>query len=429
MALLDSDATVDVADLMQDMGDRARAAARTIALASTDTKNAALHAIAAGIRARADEVLAANARDLAGMRQRDVTPAYQERATLNPDRVEAIAQAVEAIAALPDPVGDEMAAWERPNGLKISRVRTPLGVIGIIFESRPNVTVDAATLAMKSGNASILRGGSDTIETNQALYGAIAEGLESVGLPADVVQLVPITDRAAVGELLTGLNGTVDVIVPRGGKSLVGRVEAEARVPVFSHLEGICHIYVDKAADLQMALDVTVNAKMRRTSICGAAETLLIDRAAAEQFTAPLVKALQDAGCEVRGDEAVRGLAEGVKPASEEDWSTEYGDAIITVGLVDGVDGALDHIATYGSSHTESIITEDPVVAAKFFNECDSAIVMHNASTQFADGGEFGMGAEIGIATGRMHARGPVGLEQLTSFHYVVRGQGQVRPT
>ncbi|WP_375572610.1 glutamate-5-semialdehyde dehydrogenase [Ahrensia marina] len=428
MALLDSDATVDVADLMQDMGDRARAAARAIALASTETKNAALAAIAAGIRARTDEVLAANARDLAGMRQRDVTVAYQERATLNETRVEAIAQAVEAIAALPDPVGDEMAAWERPNGLKISRVRTPLGVIGIIFESRPNVTVDAAALAMKSGNASILRGGSDTIETNQALYGAIAEGLESVGLPADVVQLVPITDRAAVGALLTGLNGTVDVIVPRGGKSLVGRVQAEARVPVFSHLEGICHIYVDKAADMQMALDVTVNAKMRRTSICGAAETLLIDRAAAEQFTTPLVQALQDAGCEVRGDEVVRGLAEGVKPASEEDWSTEYGDAIITVGVVDGVDGALDHIATYGSSHTESILTEDEAVATKFLTECDSAIVMHNASTQFADGGEFGMGAEIGIATGRMHARGPVGLEQLTSFHYVVRGTGQVRP-
>jgi glutamate-5-semialdehyde dehydrogenase len=429
MALLDSDAAIDVDDLMQDMGDRARAASRAIALASTGTKNAALAAIAAGIRARVDDVLAANARDLTGMRQRDVTVAYQERATLTPDRVDAIAQAVEAIAALPDPVGDEMAAWERPNGLKISRVRTPLGVIGIIFESRPNVTVDAAALAMKSGNASILRGGSDTIETNQALYGAIAEGLETVGLPADVVQLVPITDRAAVGALLTGLHGTVDVIVPRGGKSLVGRVQAEARVPVFSHLEGICHVYVDKAANMQMALDVVVNAKMRRTSICGAAETLLIDRAGADTFTAALVQALQDAGCEVRGDDAVRGLAEGIKPASEEDWSTEYGDAIITVGIVDGVDGALDHIATYGSSHTESIITEDEVVAAKFLNECDSAIVMHNASTQFADGGEFGMGAEIGIATGRMHARGPVGLEQLTSFHYVVRGTGQVRPT
>jgi glutamate-5-semialdehyde dehydrogenase len=428
MALLDSDADIDVGALMKDMGKAARGAARAIALASTETKNAALKAIANGIRARADDVLAANARDLAGMRQRDVTVAYQERATLNPERVEAIAQAVEAIAALPDPVGDEMAAWERPNGLKISRVRTPLGVIGIIFESRPNVTVDAAALAMKSGNASILRGGSDTIETNQALYGAIAEGLESVGLPADVVQLVPITDRAAVGALLTGLNGTVDVIVPRGGKSLVGRVQAEARVPVFSHLEGVCHVYVDKAADMQMALDVVVNAKMRRTSICGAAETLLIDRAGADSFAAPLVQALQDAGCEVRGDEAAASFAESVLAASEEDWSSEYGDAIITVGIVDGVDGALDHIAKYGSSHTESIITDDDMVATKFLNECDSAIVMHNVSTQFADGGEFGMGAEIGIATGRMHARGPVGLEQLTSFHYVVRGTGQTRP-
>ena len=428
MALLDSEAVVDVAALMQDMGNRARRAARDIALASTDTKNAALAAIAAGIRVRTDDVLAANARDLAGMRQRDVTPAYQERATLNPDRVEAIAKAVEDIAALPDPVGDEIARWDRPNGLDIARVRTPLGVIGIIYESRPNVTVDAAALAMKAGNASILRGGSDTIETNQALYAAIAEGLESVGLPADVVQLVPITDRAAVGALLTGLDGTVDVIVPRGGKSLVGRVQEEARVPVFSHLEGICHIYVDQAADLAMAKDIVVNAKMRRTSICGAAETLLIDRAAADRFTVPLVGALQQAGCEVRGDAAVQELATDVKPATEDDWSTEYGDAIITVGVVDGVNAALDHIATYGSSHTESIVTEDAETAAAFLNRCDSAIVMHNASTQFADGGEFGMGAEIGIATGRMHARGPVGLEQLTSFHYVVRGTGQTRP-
>ncbi len=428
MALLDSDASVDVGALMQDMGDRARVAARSIALAPTETKNAALHAIAAGIRARVDDVLAANARDLAGMRQRDVTIAYQERATLNPERVEAIAKAVEDIAALPDPVGDEIARWQRPTGLDIARVRTPLGVIGIIFESRPNVTVDAAALAMKSGNASILRGGSDTIETNQALYAAIAEGLDSAGLPTDVVQLVPITDRAAVGALLTGLNGTVDVIVPRGGKSLVGRVQSEARVPVFSHLEGICHIYVDKDAKLDMARDIVVNAKMRRTSICGAAETLLIDRAAADTLVGPLVAALQEAGCEVRGDEDVRSMAEGVRPATSDDWGTEYGDAIIAVGLVDGVSAALDHIATYGSSHTESIVTEDEAVATRFLNECDSAIVMHNASTQFADGGEFGMGAEIGIATGRMHARGPVGLEQLTSFHYVVRGTGQTRP-
>ena len=428
MALLDSDAAVDVGALMHDMGAQAREASRAIALASTATKNAALHAIAKSIRARAGDVLAANERDLEGMRQRAVTPAYQERATLNPARVEAIAAAVDAIAELPDPMGAVMASWDRPNGLNISRVRTPLGVIGIIFESRPNVTVDAAALAMKAGNAAILRGGSDTIETNQALYAAIAEGLESAGLPADVVQLVPVTDRAAVGELLTGLDGTVDVIVPRGGKSLVARVQAEARVPVFSHLEGVCHIYVDKAADLAMASEIVVNAKMRRTSVCGAAETLLIDEAAAGRFVAPLVTALLEAGCEVRGDEAVRGLAEGVKPATEADWSTEYGDAIITVGLVDGVKGALDHIARYGSSHTESIITDDAETAETFLNECDSAIVMHNASTQFADGGEFGMGAEIGIATGRLHARGPVGLEQLTSFHYVVRGRGQIRP-
>lgn len=381
MALLDSEASIDVSALMQEMGDAARVAARAIALAPTETKNAALHAIAAGIRARVDEVLAANARDLAGMKTRGVTAAYQERATLNPDRVEAIARSVEDIAALPDPVGDKMAAWERPNGLKISRVRTPLGVIGIIFESRPNVTVDAATLAMKSGNASILRGGSDTIETNKALYGAIADGLETVGLPADIVQLVPITDRAAVGELLTGLNGTVDVIVPRGGKSLVGRVQDEARVPVFSHLEGICHIYVDKDADLQMALDIVVNAKMRRTSICGAAETLLIDKAVSNTFAEPLVKALQGAGCEVRGDAAIAGLAEDIVPAVEADWSAEYGDAVISVALVDGVEEALGHIDRYGSSHTESIITEDAEVAAKFLNECDLAIVMHNAST------------------------------------------------
>ncbi|MEM6713020.1 MAG: glutamate-5-semialdehyde dehydrogenase [Pseudomonadota bacterium] len=414
---------------MQEMGDTARAAARSIALASADTKNKALRAIAAGIRAREASVLAANAQDLAAMEARSVSKAYQERATLNPARVEAIAKAVEAIAELSDPVGDEMARWERPNGLDIARVRTPLGVVGIIYESRPNVTVDAATLAMKAGNAAILRGGSDTIRTNQALYSAIAQGLEDAGLPAEGVQLVPVTDRTAVGELLTGLNGTVDVIVPRGGKSLVARVQNEARVPVFSHLEGICHVYVDKGADLAMAKDIIVNAKMRRTSICGAAETLLIDRADADRLAVPLITALQDAGCEVRGGDAVRSMAGGVVAATEEDWSTEYGDAIITVGLVDGVDAALHHIAEYGSSHTESIVTDDADVAARFLNQCDSAIVMHNASTQFADGGEFGMGAEIGIATGRMHARGPVGLEQLTSFHYVVRGTGQTRPT
>ena len=428
MALLESDAAVDVAALMNQMGAAARGASRSIAQASTDTKNVALRSIAAGIRARQEEILAANALDLAGMQARSVSKAYQERATLNPTRVAAIAAAAEAIADLPDPVGDEIARWQQPSGLDIARVRTPLGVIGIIFESRPNVTVDAAALAMKAGNAAILRGGSDTISTNQALYAAIADGLESAGLPAECVQLVPVTDRAAVGALLTGLDGTVDVIVPRGGKSLVGRVQDEARVPVFSHLEGICHVYVDKAADLAMARAIVVNAKMRRTSICGAAETLLIDRAKADQLTAPLVIALQEAGCEVRGTAEIQALAPNVLTASEEDWSTEYGDAIIAVTLVDGVEGALDHIARFGSSHTESIVTDDADTATMFLNRCDSAIVMHNASTQFADGGEFGMGAEIGIATGRMHARGPVGLEQLTSFHYVVRGTGQTRP-
>ncbi|MEM6382693.1 MAG: glutamate-5-semialdehyde dehydrogenase [Pseudomonadota bacterium] len=429
MALLDTGADVDVLALMQEMGDRARAAATAIAQAPTEVKNDALRAIATNIRAQGDAILAANARDLAAMQGRNVARSYQERATLNDARLEAIAQAAEQIADLPDPVGDQMARWERPNGLDVARVRTPLGVIGIIFESRPNVTVDAAALCMKAGNAAILRGGSDTIETNQALHGAIAEGLEAVGLPADVVQLVPVTDRQAVGAMLTGLNGTIDVIVPRGGKSLVARVQDEARVPVFSHLEGICHVYVDVAADLAMAKQIVVNAKMRRTSICGAAETLLIDRSSADRFALPLVQALQEAGCAVRGDADIVAMAQGVTRATEEDWATEYLDAIISVALVDGVDGALTHIARYGSSHTESIITEDADAAARFLNRCDSAIVMHNASTQFADGGEFGMGAEIGIATGRMHARGPVGLEQLTSFHYVVRGSGQTRPS
>lgn len=428
MALLDSGRVEDVEALMLDMGRRARAASRQIALASTSTKNNSLAAIAAAIRAQADAILAANAEDLKAMESRGVSGPLRERAVLNPARVEAMASAVEEIAALPDPVGAVSSAWERPNGLKIERVRTPLGVIGIIFESRPNVTVDAATLALKSGNACILRGGSDTIETNQVLCAAVAAGLQSAGLSPDIVQLVPTTDRAAVGALLGGLDGTVDVIVPRGGKSLVARVQGEARVPVFSHLEGVCHVYVDKGADLAMAIDIIVNAKMRRTSVCGAAETLLIDRAEAQAFVVPLVKALQDAGCEVRGDAQVCAMAQSVVPASQADWSTEYGDAILSVGLVDGVEGALAHIARYGSSHTESIVTRDDAAAARFLQACDSAIVMHNASTQFADGGEFGMGAEIGIATGRMHARGPIGLEQLTSFHYLVRGTGQIRP-
>lgn len=428
MALLESDQAVDVAGLMREMGIRARKASRAIALASTDQKDLALHNIATELRARKGEILAANQRDLAGMATRDVATSFQERATLNDARIEAIAVAAEEIAELPDPVGKSMDAWDRPNGLKIERVRTPLGVIGIIYESRPNVTVDAAALAMKAGNAVILRGGSDTIETNSAIYDAISIGLEKSGLPVDAVQLVPVTDRAAVGEMLTGLNGSIDVIVPRGGKSLVGRVQQEARVPVFSHLEGICHVYVDRRAELAKAVDIVVNSKMRRTSICGAAETLLIDRAAVVDFARELIEALQEAGCEVRAENEIRAHVPTSLAASPDDWGTEFLDAVIAVKAVDGVDGALEHIARYGSSHTECIITEDEQVANAFLKRCDSAIVMHNASTQFADGGEFGMGAEIGIATGRMHARGPVGLEQLTSFHYLVRGTGQTRP-
>ncbi|MEM1288725.1 MAG: glutamate-5-semialdehyde dehydrogenase [Pseudomonadota bacterium] len=423
-----AEAENSVADLMSDLGTRARVASKTVALASTENKNDALRAVASQIRLSSNDILKANERDLAGMINRNLAASFQERATLTADRIEQIASAAEAIAELADPVGAVIGSWQRPNGLKIDRVRTPLGVIGIIYESRPNVTVDAAALALKSGNAVILRGGSDTFQTNRAIHAAIVAGLEKTGLPADAAQLVPVTDRQAVGELLSGLDGNIDVIVPRGGKSLVARVQNEARVPVFSHLEGICHVYVDKAADLDKARDIIVNAKMRRTSICGAAETLLVDQAVIEEFAPALVHALLDAGCEVRADGAVRALVPEAVAATKEDWGREFLDAIIAVRSVDGLDGALDHIAQYSSSHTEAIITEDHDTAEAFLARCDSAIVMHNASTQFADGGEFGMGAEIGIATGRMHARGPVGLEQLTSFHYLVRGDGQTRP-
>jgi len=338
-----------------------------------------------------------------------------------------MAEGVDAIARLEDPVGGIIAGWDRPNGLHIQRVRTPLGVIGIIYESRPNVTADAGALCLKAGNAAILRGGSDSFRSSAAIHRGLAEGLVRAGLPEAAIQMVPTSDRAAVGEMLAGLGGNLDVIVPRGGKSLVGRVEAEARVPVFSHLEGVCHVYVHEAAQMDMAREIAVNAKMRRTGICGAAETLLIDRAVAESHGRPIVQALQEAGCEVRGDAAVRGLAEGVVAATEADWSTEYLDAIITVGLVDGLDQAVAHIAKYGSQHTDCIVTDDAIAADQFLAEVDSAIVLQNASTQFADGGEFGMGAEIGIATGRLHARGPVGVEQLTSFKYRVYGTGQIR--
>ncbi|MDH3195266.1 MAG: glutamate-5-semialdehyde dehydrogenase [Hyphomicrobiales bacterium] len=417
-----------VGEIMQAIGARARAAADVLANATSEAKNAALLAAAAHLRASIETILAANAADVAAMQAAGSTAAMVDRTRLDADRIEGIAAGLEAIAALDDPVGEVIAAWSRPNGLAIERVRTPLGVIGVIFESRPNVTADAGALCLKAGNAVVLRGGSDAHRSSAAIHACLTAGLEEAGLSPDAVQLVPTTDRAAVGAMLTGLEGNIDVIVPRGGKSLVARVQAEARVPVFAHLEGVCHVYVHAPADLEMARTIAVNAKMRRTGICGAAETLLVDEALAATHLAPLVMALQDAGCTVRGDAAVQAAAAGVEPASEADWPAEYLDAIIAVKVVDGLEAAMDHIARYGSHHTEAIITEDEAAANRFLAEVDSAIVMHNASTQFADGGEFGMGAEIGIATGKFHARGPVGVEQLTSFKYRVHGSGQTRP-
>ncbi|MGV2981827.1 glutamate-5-semialdehyde dehydrogenase [Camelimonas sp. ID_303_24] len=419
---------VDVATLMADMGARAVIARRTLALASAETRAAALAAAADAIRRASARILAANAEDIAEARANGQTEAYIDRLALDASRINAIADGVAAIAALPDPVGRVLATFERPNGLVIQRVSTPLGVIGIIFESRPNVTADAAALSLKAGNAVILRSGSDSFRSASAIAHAMSEGLAAAGAPADAVQLVPTRDRAAVGEMLRGLNGAIDVIVPRGGKSLVERVQNEARVPVFAHLEGLVHVYVDAEADLDTARAVVLNSKMRRTSICGAAETLLIDRAAAGRLLAPLVSMLLDAGCEVRGDADIRAVDARVSDVSEADWSTEYLEAIIAVRLVDGLDGALAHINAWSSQHTDCIITENAEKAERFLDEVDSAIVLHNASTQFADGGEFGFGGEIGIATGRMHARGPVGAEQLTSFKYKVRGAGQTRP-
>jgi glutamate-5-semialdehyde dehydrogenase len=420
------DAATDAA--MLEIGRRARQAARVLALAAAGQKDAALTAIAAQIRAGAAAILAANAEDLAEARRGGATAAFLDRLALDDKRIAAMADGVDVIRALPDPVGKVTESWTRPNGMTIERVRVPLGVVGIVYESRPNVTADAGALCLKAGNAAILRGGSESHRSNRAIHDAIVQGLASAGLPEAAIQLVPTRDRAAVGMMLAGLDGAIDVIVPRGGKSLVGRVQAEARVPVFAHLEGICHVYVDKAAPLAMASDIVLNAKMRRTGVCGAAETLLVDRAAAATHLKPLVAMLLDAGCEVRGDAAVRAADARVKPASEEDWSTEYLDAIIAAKVVDGVDAAIAHIERYGSHHTDSIVTEDKAAAEKFLREVDSAIVLHNASTQFADGGEFGFGAEIGIATGRFHARGPVGVEQLTTFKYRIRGTGQIRP-
>jgi glutamate-5-semialdehyde dehydrogenase len=422
------DKAADIAGLMQDIGTRARAAARTLATVPSRQKDDALRTMAARVRGARDAILAANAMDLDTMRAGGQTAAYLDRGTLTDDRIEAIATGLEAVAKLSDPVGSVIAAWERPNGLKIERVRTPLGVIGVIYESRPNVTADAGALCLKAGNAVILRGGSDTIRSNLAIHAALVQGLADAGLPEAAIQMVPVTDRAAVGEMLAGLGGTLDVIVPRGGKSLVARVQAEARVPVFAHLEGLCHLVIDKAADLDMALDIAVNAKMRRTGICGALETLLIDRAVAATHLKPICEALIAAGCEIRGDATVCAAVPEASPATEDDWRTEYLDAILSVRVVDDLSAAIDHIETYGSHHTDGIVTDDPAAAERFFAEVDSAILTLNASTQFADGGEFGMGGEIGIATGRMHARGPVGVEQLTSFKYRVRGTGQVRP-
>jgi len=413
---------------MNAMGEGARRAARALALASNDQRNRALSAAADAIRRRQGEILAANAVDMSEGEERGLSTAMLDRLMLDADRVESMAAGIEAVAKLHDPLGQVLADWERPNGLRIQRVSVPLGVIGIIYESRPNVTADAAALCLKSGNAAILRGGSESFHSSQAIYQCLREGLVSAGIDADAVQMVPTTDRAAVGYLLSSMGEWLDVVVPRGGKSLIKRVQEEARVPVIGHLEGICHVYLHEAADTDMACDVVLNAKMRRTGICGAAETVLVDRAAAERLLPVISAALIDAGCEIRGDDTVCDVVPESRAASNEDWSTEYLDAIISIRVVDGIDQAIAHIAEFGSGHTESIITNDDSAAEKFLNEVDSAILLHNASTQFADGGEFGMGAEIGIATGRVHARGPVGADQLTSYKYVVRGSGQTRP-
>ena len=410
------------------LGIAARNAARALRETTTEAKNAALLAAAAAIRAHAADILAANAEDVMLAKMEGLNPALLDRLALDEGRVEAMARGVEEVAALPDPVGRELARWMRPNGLEIARLATPIGVIGIIYESRPNVTADAAAICLKSGNAVILRGGSESARSSGAILEALREGLTSAKLPADAVQMVPTTDRAAVGMMLAGLGGAIDLIIPRGGKGLVGRVQSEARVPVLAHLEGICHVYIHEHADLEKARAIVLNAKMRRTGICGAAETLLIDRAVLKSHGLPVLEDLSAAGCEIRGDQEVRAAFRPAKAASEEDWRTEYLDAIISVKVVNGVEEAIRHIETYGSHHTEAIITEDTAAAERFLWALDSAIVMWNTSTQFADGGEFGMGAEIGIGTGKLHARGPVGVEQLTTFKYIVCGNGQVRP-
>ncbi|RWO51042.1 glutamate-5-semialdehyde dehydrogenase [Mesorhizobium sp.] len=419
------DATVA---LMADIGRRARVAARPLAVATAERKHAALIGMAQAILHHEQDILDANAIDIKNGEQSGLSASFMDRLTLDPGRIRAMADGISEIAGLRDPVGDVIAAWDRPNGLHIERVRTPLGVVGVIYESRPNVTADAGALCLKAGNPVILRGGSDSLNSSAAIHACLVEGLKAAKLPQDAIQLVPTADRAAVGEMLKGLSGNIDVIIPRGGKNLVERVQNEARVPVFAHLEGICHLYIDGSADLDMAARIAVNAKMRRTGVCGAAETLLVDRAVAATHLVPILGALRAAGCEIHADAEVLKVFADAQPATDADWVSEYLDAIIAVKLVDGVAGAIEHIENFSSHHTEAIVAENTNAVERFFNEIDSAILLHNASTQFADGGEFGMGAEIGIATGKMHARGPVGVEQLTSFKYRVRGTGQVRP-
>ena len=420
--------TASIAAMMDAIGVSARRAATGLALSGNDDRNRALLAAAAAIRVASADILAANEVDLREAKEKGLRGAMLDRLMLDADRIEAMATGIETVADLSNPIGKVIAEWDRPNGLNFQRVTVPLGVIGIIYESRPNVTADAAVLCLKAGNASILRGGSESVRSSSAIFACLRDGLAVAGIDTNAVQMVPTTDRAAVGYMLSSMSEWIDVVIPRGGKSLIQRVRDDARVPVIGHLEGICHVYLHAAADVDMARDIVLNAKMRRTGVCGAAETILVDRSAADRLLPTVLAALIDAGCEVRGDAEVTALVAGVRQASEVDWSTEYLDAIISVRVVDDIDQAIAHIGQYGSSHTESIVTDDMAAAEKFLHEVDSAIVLQNASTQFADGGEFGMGAEIGIATGRVHARGPVGVEQLTSYKYIVRGSGQVRP-
>lgn len=426
--MIDKTKDENVAAIMAKIGQNARRAARSLAVADSNAKTIASISAADAMNDNRAEILQANALDVNNGEESGLSKPMLDRLKLDDDRIDSIIQSLRSIAAMDDPVGSIIAEWDRPNGLQIERVRTPIGVIGVIFESRPNVTADAGALCLKSGNSVILRGGSDSYHSSRAIHQCLVAGLKAASLDEKSIQIVPTTDRAAVGEMLQGLGANIDVIVPRGGAGLVGRVQREARVPVFAHLEGLCHIYVDETSSIDMAVDIVTNSKMRRTGICGSAETLLVDRQAADTHLLPILASLQAAGCEIRGDENVLQIADQVIAATDQDWATEYLDAIISIKLVDGVEDAIKHIDKWSSHHTEAIISENAQSVEKFMNEVDSAILLHNASTQYADGGEFGMGAEIGIATGKMHARGPVGVEQLCSFKYRVRGSGQVRP-